>query len=125
MDVTEIDIRRELWMWRGLAILAVLILTILTVFADLEDRDRHASDNKERAKAWTTIELNQDVIKAMEYRNYELILRVDEVLQRTRIDTAAANKQRADRLAIRNRGLDADQRIRDENQAIRDKKGKK
>jgi len=56
LDNTELELHRELWMWRGFAVLLLVILIVSTLTTYLSDVRQHALDNAERAAAWTRIE---------------------------------------------------------------------
>lgn len=53
----NLELQRELWMWRGFTILMLIILIVSNVATYLSDVKQHAKDNTERAAAWTRIEL--------------------------------------------------------------------
>jgi hypothetical protein len=74
MDGTEAELRKELWMWRGVAILFILILSLTTIVTFYLDRNQHMRDNIERAAHWQKIE---DGVG----QNNEAIQRVDEHLR--------------------------------------------
>jgi len=57
LDKSELELHRELWMWRGFAILLMLLIMVTTVIQFYTDGQRQAYDNKVRAEAWTKIEL--------------------------------------------------------------------
>jgi predicted negative regulator of RcsB-dependent stress response len=78
----EIEFRKEIWMWRGVTILLVLILLITTAVTYFKDREQHAVDNTERAQAWQKILSNQDQLKGMIGLNYSTVVQVDNSLQR-------------------------------------------
>lgn len=80
-DESKYFLERELWMWRGFAILLLLILAITNVTTYLVDRDQHSTDNSQRARAWATIEANQGQIKDLINGNHEAILTVDDHLR--------------------------------------------
>jgi hypothetical protein len=69
--VESLELVRETWMWRALIVFLILLFSAITVFSDLSDRSRHASDNKERAMHWQKIE---DGIEA----NRRMILALDD-----------------------------------------------
>lgn len=122
---TGLEIRRELWMWRGLMIFLVLLLLITVITTDLSDRTRHSLEGEEHAKAWTLIMSNQGQLKNMIDNNYDLLLTVDELLQQRILDEDTGDKARAIALARRNKKVDEAQQSRDMQQSERDRKGKK
>ena len=82
IDGIELELRRELWMWRGLMVVLLIILTLTTLATYLKDREQHSFDNEERARAWTTIIGNQKSIEEMLNYNYTTTLKVDTSLNR-------------------------------------------
>ncbi len=47
---------KELIVWRGLAVLLLIVFIGVTLTTYLADRQQHAADNKERAEHWTRLE---------------------------------------------------------------------
>lgn len=80
MNGTDIELRKELWMWRAVIILLLLMnLTVLatTFFVDLR---QHAKDNQERAYAWQRLYGNAERSRAMIGRNYDAIRQLEQSL---------------------------------------------
>ncbi len=81
MNGTDIELRRELWAWRALTLLAILIFTVSNVATFLIDRDQHSKDNIERQKNWQIIQSNQRQIVGMVGKNFDQLIRNDEHLR--------------------------------------------
>jgi hypothetical protein len=73
--------KRELWMWRGLAIVLFLMMISTSIITAMQDIQRHASDNIERATNWTLIKQGLERNRAMLDHNYQAIQVVDEHLR--------------------------------------------
>jgi hypothetical protein len=78
----EIEFRKEIWMWRGVTILLVLVLLITTAVTYFKDREQHSLDNTERAKNWQRILSNQEQLKGMIGISHITITQIDNSLQR-------------------------------------------
>jgi hypothetical protein len=74
------ELRKELWMWRAVILIALLMLTIVTVVTFYIERDQRTYDVRVRAESWTTIQNNQQRILGKLDKNYDAILRNDEHL---------------------------------------------
>jgi Na+/melibiose symporter-like transporter len=81
MNGTDTELRKELWMWRGLMILLMIFLIVTTFLTYLKDKEQALEDESARSKAWTTIITNQDRLRAMIDKNHMFILRVDDQLR--------------------------------------------
>jgi hypothetical protein len=125
IDNTGMIIRNELWLWRSIMIFLTLLLLITILITDTNDRNRNAADNKERARAWTQIEANQARIMSQNESNADLLLKIDEQMQRYISSELDRTGREAAKLLIRNKSLDAAQKERDVEQNARDDKAKK
>jgi hypothetical protein len=70
----EVGVKKELWMWRGAAILLLIANLVLTTQFAISDSYRHAQDNKERAENWAILKTNLE-------GNRRMIYNVDEHLR--------------------------------------------
>lgn len=81
MNGTDIELRKELWMWRGVTILVMLILLVAHVTTFYLDRDKQARDDAARIRNWTLILANQDRIRSMLLMNRQLVGDINQKLE--------------------------------------------
>jgi hypothetical protein len=81
MNGTDTELRKELWMWRGIIILAITLFTVVSIFSYLANRDAVEYDRVERNKAWSTIQINQTRIMSKLDKHYDATILVDEHLR--------------------------------------------
>lgn len=78
MNGTDVELRKELWMWRGIGILLLLMLLLITAITFIIDRNQHAKDNAERAATWQELKGGLIANRAMIMKNYDAILKNSE-----------------------------------------------
>ena len=81
MNGSDVELRKELWMWRGVTIIILLIALITNLITFFVDRDQHAKDNQERAAAWQMLYGKADRNKDLIQRNAESVSKLEEHLR--------------------------------------------
>lgn len=73
-------------MWRGIAIIILLIMFLTDAVTFFIDRDQHSKDNSDRASAWQELKDGVRTNRAMIMKNYDAIIRNSEDVRELRAE---------------------------------------
>jgi hypothetical protein len=81
MNGTDVELRKELWMWRGVGILLIILWMVVTVSTFIQTKKEQSLSGIEHAQAWQLIKSNQSMIIGKLDKHYDATIRVDEHLR--------------------------------------------